>query len=328
VTLLSPLLRLLPRGGAILCLHGIRSGAQPDGGGIHVDATCFAGVLEVAGTVGSIVPLSELVQRHAGRRSTSGLVAISFDDACLSVLRLAAPLLRAKGAPASVFAVRAAAESGGAYWWDRLSLLEPRLMPQERERLAGAVGLQGGMPPDGGVGVRDAIVARHRGALPEAAAEVFAAAESRLGQVPDYDRSMTTTELVELARDPLFDVGVHTVTHRVLPLLSDAEIHHEIADCHVWLLEEIRSPLPLLAIPYGLRDDRTRRIAIDAGMQDVLRIAPRTVRGGNTATGYPRFMVSERRSGWKLGAGLAGVQEIARALRVRPGPDDPVMPAA
>jgi peptidoglycan/xylan/chitin deacetylase (PgdA/CDA1 family) len=328
VTPLSPLLRLLPRGGAILCLHGIRSGAQPDGGGIHVDASRFAGVLEVAGTVGSIVPLSELVDRHSKGRSTSGLVAITFDDACLSVLRLAAPLLRAHGAPATVFAVRAAAESGGAYWWDRLSLLEPGLLPEERERLACAVGLPDGVAADGGARVRDAIVARHRGALPEAAAAVFTAAEGRLRQVPDYDRSMATTELVELARDPLFDVGVHTVTHRALPLLSDAEIHHEIADCHVWLLEEIRSPLPLLAIPFGLRDDRTRRIAIDAGMQDVLRIAPRTVRRDTTATGYPRFMVSERRSGWKLGAGLAGLQEIARALGVRPGPDDPVMPGA
>lgn len=325
--LLSPLLRLLPRGGAILCFHGIRSGAQPDGGGIHVDTAQFAGALDVARDVAAIVPLAELVERHSKGRSTSGLLAITFDDACLSVLSIAAPLLRAHEAPASVFAVRSAAETGRAYWWDRLSLLGPRLGPEDWDRLASVVGLPAGLSAGGGALVRDAIVAGHRGALPDEAAALFTTVEGRLGHAPEYDRAMTTAELVELARDPLFDVGVHTVTHRALPLLSDAEIHHEIADCHGWLLGAIRSPLPLLAIPYGLRDDRTRRIAIGAGMRDVLRIAPRTVRVGTTATGYPRFMVSARRSGWKLGIGLLGLQEIARALGARGGPDDPVMPA-
>ena len=326
--LLSPLLRVLPRGGAILCFHGIRTGGQPDGGGIHIDAARFADVLALARDVATVVPLAALVKRHTEGRGTSGLLAITFDDACLSVQAVAAPLLRASDAPATIFAVRQAAETGGAYWWDRLSLLEGSLTEEEWTRFGDAVGLRDTASEGRAARARDAIVVQHLGALPDAADRVLAVAEGRLGPGPLYDRSMTTGELVELARDPRFDIGVHTVTHRALPLLSDAEVHHEVADCHAWLLEEVRTPLPLLAIPYGLRDDRTQRIARAAGMEDVLRIAPRTVSRGTTATGYPRFMVSERRSGWKLGAGLVGLQEMARMLGVRSGPDDPVMPAS
>lgn len=324
---LRGILGVMPAGGAILCLHGIRSGNQPDGGGIHVDAPRLAGVLDAAGSVGRIVPVDALMTRHAAGKSTSGLIAITFDDACLSVRELAVPMLRARSAPASIFAVRDAAENGSVYWWDRLSFLEDQMSAGEWDLLGRAVGLTDTTSPGRGTRARDAIVARHRGALPKAAAEVFAGVESRLGTA-NYDRSMTTAELSELSRDPLVTLGVHTVTHRALPLLGDDDVRREVADCHAWLREVTPSPLPVLAIPYGLRDERTRRLALEAGMRDVLRIAPRTVRAGTSATGYPRFMVSERRSGWKLAAGLVGLQEFVRALGLREGPDDPVMPSA
>ena len=323
---LSGMLGMLPQGGAILCFHGIRSGTQPDGGGIHVEASRLAGVLDVAGIVGRIVPVDELIDRHAAAKSTSGLIAITFDDACLSVRELAVPMLRAAGAPAGIFVVRDAAERGSAYWWERLSHLENVMSAEEWGRFGTAIGLADAVSAGRGGRARDTIVARHRGALPYEAADVFAAVEARLGAV-NYDRSMTASELEELGRDPYFALGVHTVTHRTLPLLSDAEVHREVADCHAWLRDLTPSPLPLLAIPYGLKDDRTRRIALEAGMRDVLRIAPRTVRATTVSSGFPRFMVSERRSGWKLGAGLAGLQELARTLGLRGGPDDPVMPA-
>jgi len=321
----SGLLRRLPQGGAILCFHGIRSPGQPDGGGIHVDVSRLAGVLDVARSVGEIVPVESLIERHAAGRSTSGLVAITFDDACLSVRELAAPVLRAASAPASIFAVRDAAEAGSAYWWDRLSFLEGAMDAEEWARFGGAIGLADVTNAGRGGRARDMIVARHRGALPSPAGAVFDAVEARIGTVK-YDRSMTTSELMEVGRDPLFTLGVHTVTHRALPLLADEDVHREIADCHAWLRDVTSSPLALLAIPYGLRDDRTRRIALAAGMRDVLRIAPRTVRRSTAASGFPRFMVSDRRSGWKLGTGLAGLQEVARALGLRSGPDDPIMP--
>jgi len=138
---------------------------------------------------------------------------------------------------------------------------------------------------------------------------------------------MTTSELEILGRDPFFTPGVHTVTHRALSLLSDEEVHCEVADCYAWLCDVTPSPLPLLAIPYGLRDDRMRRIARGAGMRDVLRIAPRTARTTTASNGFPRFHGFGTAIGMEAWSGLAGLQELARALGLRGGPEDPVMPA-
>ena len=76
----------------------------------------------------------------------------------------------AAGAPASIFAVREAAEAGSAYWWDRLSFLEGAMDAEEWARFGGAIGLADVTSPGRGGRARDMIVARHRGALPPAAA--------------------------------------------------------------------------------------------------------------------------------------------------------------
>ncbi len=56
-------------------------------------------------------------------------MALTFDDACLSVLRVAAPIIRETGTHATVFGVREASESGTPFWWDRLSQLATAPVP-------------------------------------------------------------------------------------------------------------------------------------------------------------------------------------------------------
>lgn len=126
---LSTLLHWLPGGGTILCFHGIRGETQPDGGGIHVRASFLRDAVAVAQSTGRIVPLREMIELARAGRSSAGLVALTFDDACRSVSEVALPILRAAGAPATVFAVRDASTSGQPYWWDRLSLVIPLLDP-------------------------------------------------------------------------------------------------------------------------------------------------------------------------------------------------------
>ncbi len=84
--------------------------------------------------------------------------------------------------------------------------------------------------------------------------------------------------------------------------------------CHEWLRGATPQVLPVLAIPYGLRDERTAPLAKRAGMEAVLRIAPRNV-GRWDERGMPRFSMSERRSGWKLGAALLGAYELGAFQR-------------
>ena len=75
---------------------------------------------------------------------------------------------------------------------------------------------------------RDAVIARHRGLLPAAADALLAAVEARHRLHQRYDRSLIPAELAALASDAHFEIGVHTVTHRALPLLSDDESEAEL----------------------------------------------------------------------------------------------------
>lgn len=319
----------MARGATILCFHGIRGAGQPDGGGIHVGERYLRDAIALAKRLGTVVPLRELIMRARADQTTAGLVALTFDDACLSVAAVAAPIVRATGTHATVFAVREASESGTPFWWDRLSQLAPLLTAAEWHALFDALDA----PPTVAVGhdpgrlARDAVIARHRGALPPAAHNLLSAAETQYGVAGQYDRAMTTAELAALAAEAHIDVGVHTTTHRALPLLSDAEIDSEIRDCHDWLRDALQQVLPVLAIPYGLRDERTAPLAGRAGMDAVLRIAPRNVGRQWDEQGLPRFSMSERRSGWKLGAALLGAYDWVYASGFRTGPGDPPMPA-
>lgn len=314
----------LPRGGTILCFHGVRAEEQPDGGGIHVTEHTLREAIALATTLGTIVPLRDLIARSREARSTAGLVALTFDDACLSVARLAAPAIRQAGAHATVFAVRSASESGVPYWWDRLSLVTPLLTADEWGQLFAA--LDTPLPVnvrEAARVARDAVIARHQGMLPSASDALLAAIEARHGLYGRYDRSLSPAEVAKLASDAHFEIGVHTVTHRALPFLSDDDVEAEIRDCHGWLRELLASPLPVLAIPYGLRDERTAPLARRAGMEAVLRIAARNVMPQWDENGLPRFSMSEQRRGWKLGSAMLGVYEWAHALGLKSGTGDP-----
>lgn len=314
-------------GATIFCFHGIRGEEQPDGGGIHVREAYLRHALGMAKRLGTVVPLRDLISRCRAGKSSAGLVALTFDDACLSVLRVAAPIMRETGTHATVFGVREASESGTPFWWDRLSQLAPLLSPAEWESLFASLDIPPSAIPasDPGRVARDTVIVRHRGALPPRALELLQAAEARHGAAEHYDRAMTTEELAALAADAHFEIGVHTTTHRVLPLLSDAEVESEVRECHDWLREALPQVLPVLAIPYGLRDERTAPLAKRAGMEAVLRIAPRNVTRWDVE-GLPRFSMSERRSGWKLGAALLGAYEWVHSSGLRTGAGDPPMP--
>ena len=190
---LPVVLQWLPRGGTILCFHGIRSAGQPDGGGIHVTEQTLRDAIATAGALGTIIPLRAMIARSRNAKATGGLVALTFDDACLSVARLAAPVIRAAGAHATIFAVRAPSESGTPYWWDRLSLVSPLLTPAEWGQLFAALGVPSPADEnDNGRVARDAVIARHQGALPAVAGTLFSAIEARNGLSERYDRAMTS----------------------------------------------------------------------------------------------------------------------------------------
>ena len=103
------------RGGAILCFHSVTTPALPGEGTSHVSVKAFTSFIRVARRLGELVPLSELVRRHTEGRSTSGLIAVTFDDAYAAVLTELKDVIARQAIPVAVFVVTNAAARGAKY---------------------------------------------------------------------------------------------------------------------------------------------------------------------------------------------------------------------
>jgi peptidoglycan/xylan/chitin deacetylase (PgdA/CDA1 family) len=245
------------------------------------------------------VPVGELVERHMAGRSTKGLLAITFDDAYVSVRERALPLLAQRGMPSCLFAVSEAATSRAPYWWDRIEAVARAATPERWAAFERACGA----PQN--TALREWVLRDHRGRWPAHAAEALATAE-REAQVRVTDRSLSLDDLATLAADPLVQIGVHTVTHAALPTLDDAGIREEVAACHRTLRDAIPGVLPLLAAPYGLGDARVVRVSRDAGMTAVLSVSGMTLTRDAPVERVPRVCLLAGMPVWKVGITLAG----------------------
>ena len=129
----------------ILCFHGIATPEQPSHSDVHVSVAKFKSLLAAAQRVGQLVPLQDLVGRHRAGRSTSGLVAVTMDDAYVSLLGETAEFVRREAIPLTVFAVVNAATYGSAYWWDRIDDVFPHVSHERWRAFGATVGLPTGI---------------------------------------------------------------------------------------------------------------------------------------------------------------------------------------
>ncbi len=74
------------------------------------------------------------------------------------------------------------------------------------------------------------------------------------------DPYITRSELRELAARG-FDIGGHTWSHRELPDVPDAELHHELVDSRAWLEDAVGGPIVHFAYPRGKFDTRSVDLA-------------------------------------------------------------------
>lgn len=77
-------------------------------------------------------------------------------------------------------------------------------------------------------------------------------------------RTLTAEEILEM-QDAGMRFGSHGLTHRSLTLLSDKECQSELKDSRDILEAILERPVPWLAYPRGLHNDRVRRAAARAG---------------------------------------------------------------
>lgn len=330
---MSTVLRRCAQNGAVLCFHGIVENEQLSAGATHMTAEAFEQCLGVALRLGEIVPLRELIERHQSGRHTGGLLAITFDDAYRSLLPGAVDSLRRYAVPITIFVSTDFAARGGRFWWDRVDDLYPCVPPERWRLFEEALGLpqsfREGQPPAFGPlrPLRQWMLAEHCGRVPPHVEDCLAGIEEEMG-FSTRQRSMTYAELGALTEVLPVDIGVHTASHPVLPLLPQDEIRAEIEQCIGALADHFQTTSPILAAPYGLLDERTVRVARESGMLATLSVANGTLRRAPARDVLPRFVITTGEKPWKLGLKLAGVVERARELAGRHEPPYPALPSA
>ncbi len=236
---------------AVFLFHGVIervNAAVRNYTGKHLEAARFRSIVESLTRAGQALSMDEVVEHWTARRALPPRAfAISFDDGFENNFSVAVPILRELRVPATFYVTTSFVEGNRMSWVDRIErCLET--VP------AGAVQLpwHGSPRPFGDDAGKIALLQDIRTRAksdprvdPEALAdEVVTQCGVEIPHSSDdpLDRKLTWEQVRALAADPLFAVGGHSHTHRVLSFLDRRELR-----------AEIDTSLELLALRAGVR---------------------------------------------------------------------------
>lgn len=217
-------------------------------------------------SVGNLYESAKLHQ--SGERPEKPPLAVTFDDGQLDNYQFALPVLDAMNVRASFFVVTDAIESNEVLWHDRIAYAVQKL--QRR----GGSGLQEwltewGVPQD--QDASDPVNAA------VAAAKLLDPGErgrrlDRLEKVvgahirPDWDGMMTWDHIREM-RSGGHEIGSHSTSHPILPLVSDQELQHEIEHSRRLLESQMDHEVRSFCYPNGDYDERVIASVRQAGYE-------------------------------------------------------------
>jgi peptidoglycan/xylan/chitin deacetylase (PgdA/CDA1 family) len=231
--------------------------------------------------------LAEMATRFTlGDRPAKPLLAVTFDDGQRDNHTHARPVLAAHAVHASFFVVGDATEHNQTLWHDRVAYAMAALWSQDRGR-AGALLSQLGLglgnevddPPN-------AAVARAKLMTPGERERFVAELETSVsGPVrPAWDGMMTWHELQELHAEG-HEIGSHSRSHAILPLVSDAQLHDEVAGSRVQLRQRLGFEIESFCYPNGDCDPRVVAAVERAGYRHAV-----TTRYGINAAGSSPYL--------------------------------------
>ncbi len=217
--------------------------------------------------------LTDLVESIKDGSLPDRSVAITFDDGYSDNLTHALPVLESFTVPATIFVTTNHVDSDRELWWDEMKhfLLEPLYVPPRlslqvtdcayswptvtpEDRLVAHCALENLMRPLP-ADVNDAILDH---------LATWAGSPRKLR--PAY-RTVTTPQLTKLAEHPLIEVGAHTITHPILPVLSLEAQFNEIVGSRYMLEKMIHQPVHSFAYPNGDFTEQTRKLVDAAGFR-------------------------------------------------------------
>ena len=200
-----------------------------------------------------MVPWEQIGAKRTRRDKVQ--VVLTFDDGFRNNAEVVAPILRRHRIPAVFFVCSRHAEPGRYLWFSYLRALEQFF---DKEGF-----LFRGQYFDMATSRRHASVAQlwslllslkpHPGAMYEAIEQECPRLEKFVSasRLEDQFAGMSAEQVKELATDPCFTIGIHTVDHPFLTKCAGAEIRRQIAVNKAWIEQHTGRKCELIAYPAG-----------------------------------------------------------------------------
>jgi peptidoglycan/xylan/chitin deacetylase (PgdA/CDA1 family) len=287
---------------AIFLFHGVVAGAGHPVRNYtrkHLPVGEFSDMIDALCGAGEPVSMDDVVAASGGTASLPPRAfCITFDDGFENNFSVAAPALERRNVPAMFYVTTGFVDEGRCSWID---LIEYAFEARDIVDLD---------LPQIGIKVSSRTAGEKRAVLDRIRTEVkgrpavdpYEIADAVWRQLdvrqmtpdPELDAKMSWSQLAELARHPLFTVGGHSHTHRILSFLSPADLADEL-DRSLSLLTTHVGPIEHYSYPEGLSHCYSDQV-IAALKQRRIVCAPTAEAGTNTTADdlfrLKRIMVS------------------------------------
>jgi peptidoglycan/xylan/chitin deacetylase (PgdA/CDA1 family) len=302
--------------GAIFTLHHVRpeeaSGFSPNA---HLEITpefLDAVLTQLKRDGYRFVPLGEIPALLSGPAEKQPFAAFTLDDGYRNNLVYASPVFERHEAPFTIFVARGLVERTHTIWWETLTAL---LRRHDRLRFDFGDGME---EIDAATAAEKhrafARFARYIHGRDETTAVLAIDAMARAHEIDPVeivdDLVMGAAELNLLDASPLASLGAHTVSHRAVARLDDAEVRREMTQSSDYV-EAISGHRPqTFAYPYGTREAVTQQqasIAADLGFSLAVTTQPGVVsdRSLGSMTYLPRLSINGLYQKTRYVSGLA-----------------------
>jgi peptidoglycan/xylan/chitin deacetylase (PgdA/CDA1 family) len=276
----------------ILMYHRVAAPAiDPWGLAVHPDR--FEAHLDVLRRRRIVLSVGEIVSRLKAGTLPDKAVAITFDDGYVDNLTEAQPRLAAHGMSATLFLTAGAVGQQREFWWDELARAifvngarpsqedatwrawqEPRTDRQRAyfdlwQRLRGATAAE-----------RDESMTNVR-------------EDSSLEAANPADLPLSPHQVGEIVRAGVFELGGHTLTHPVLPLLDSRQRRFEVARGKQCCEELSRRPIAGFAYPHGAVDGDSRAAVRESGFSWACTTAGTPILPDSDVFALPRLFVPD-----------------------------------
>ncbi len=272
----------------------------------------------------SVVGLPQALRALDGATpSPRPLAVVTFDDGYRTTVRRAAPVLRAHGAPATVFLPCGLLATDRPQWHDRVRRAiadidrpEVRIALQRVTRVA-RIPVEESERRLFTYRLTEWLKTVNDEAREEALRQIETQAPAC--SAPDQDEYLMDWEDVREGAACGLEFGSHTVSHAILPTENAARARWEIEESKRVLESRLGRPVSAFCYPNGAYTPAIREMVRQAGYECALTVEPGLNEGRSDRYALRRFTMSAAEGPYTLLARLSGFEAwLKRAVRFVP----------